>query len=214
METTTVPPAPPASRAVRLFASGAASTAVRSAVRRSASRAWCWASRARSCCHTAVPPNAAAAATQAARAQRDRPRARRRRRRAYRGRGGCGDRDRCGGLGGRRPGCFLPDRGDVPHDPGLEGGGRDGGFGEAEARRRGGQLADLLGAGLAVGRVPLEPAALVLVEGVQRVRTRQGVQVGRGHAVTPRQSRRRMRPSRSRVLTVPSGSVSSSATSR
>ena len=42
--------------------------------------------------------------------------------------------------------------------------------------------------------------------------TAEQVQVG-GHAVTPRQSRRRMSPSRRRVFTVPSGTSSSSPTS-
>ena len=49
-------------------------------------------------------------------------------------------------------------------------------------------------------------------ERVRGVRAGQGVQVD-GHASTPMQSRIRINPSRSRVLTVPSGTDSSSATS-
>ncbi len=54
-----------------------------------------------------------------------------------------------------------------------------------------------------------EGRPLVVGQRVQGVGARQAVQVlGAHHALTPRQSRSRMRPSRSRVLTVPSGSAS------
>ena len=78
------------------------------------------------------------------------------------------------------------------------------------------QLVDLGPAGRAVREVPVERGPLDVVDRVQRVRADQSVDVGGRHAVTstPRQSRRRIRPSRIRVLTVGSGVSSRSATSR
>ena len=60
--------------------------------------------------------------------------------------------------------------------------------------------------------VPLEDLPLVVGDGVEHVGTRQRVDI-RVHQATPKQSRSRMSPSRSRVLIVPSGVSSSSPTS-
>ena len=74
------------------------------------------------------------------------------------------------------------------------------------------QPAHLLGAFGAVLQVLLEHLALVVVERVERVGAGQPVQLV-GHAVTPSASRILIKPSRIRVFTVPSGTLSNSATS-
>ena len=123
-----------------------------------------------------------------------------------------------GGAGpagrGRRAGRLLADGGDPAQH--LLAHRRTGRRGDGEAQAGGGgvEFGGLPGARLAVGEVPFEGRAFVVREGVQGVGPGQQVRVGGGHAVTPRQSRSRMRPSRSRVFTVPSGSVSASATWR
>ena len=84
----------------------------------------------------------------------------------------------------------------------------------SEARDVGGgrELGDLGAAVGADGEVLLEGRALGVVERVDRVRTGEVVQIG-AHAGTPNVSRRRIRPSRMRVLAVPSGRSSRRATS-
>ena len=62
------------------------------------------------------------------------------------------------------------------------------------------------------GEVLLEGRTLGVVEGVDRVRTGEVVQIG-AHAGTPNVSRRRIRPSRMRVFAVPSGRSRRRATS-
>ena len=78
------------------------------------------------------------------------------------------------------------------------------------------QPAHLLGAGVAGGQVPLEAGPVARRQRVERVGTRQRVQVGppRCHHVTPRQSRSLIRPSRIRVFVVPTAIPSRPATSR
>ena len=85
-----------------------------------------------------------------------------------------------------------------------------------EAGRRLAVLGDLDGAGLALGEVTVERDALEVVHRVERVRAAEGVDVRARHGVTStfRQSRRRIRPSRIRVLTVGRAASSSVATSR
>ena len=75
------------------------------------------------------------------------------------------------------------------------------------------QPVDVLTASFAGGEVLLEGLALVRVDGVQGVGGDQGVSVRPLHHTTPRQSRRRISPSRSRVFTVPRGTSSRCATS-
>ena len=72
------------------------------------------------------------------------------------------------------------------------------------------------GARLALGEVTVERDALEVVHRVERVRAAEGVDVRARHAVTStlRQSRRRIRPSRIRVLTVGRAASSSVETSR
>ena len=86
--------------------------------------------------------------------------------------------------------------------------------GSAEACGGGGQLGDLLAARGALLEVVVEGVPLVVGQGIGGVGAGQGVDVVFGHASTPMQSRSRMSPSRRRVLTVPSGTSSSSPTSR
>lgn len=117
-------------------------------------------------------------------------------------------------LQGRDTWRGLPHGGDalqypLPHDGACA---HRGGQGQASGGGR--ELGDLLRTGVALGQVTFEGGALVAVQRVHRVGTCQSMRIGRGHAVTPKQSRSRMSPSRSRVLTVPSGSASASATSR
>ena len=82
---------------------------------------------------------------------------------------------------------------------------RQGGGGLVEA----GQLEP---AGLAVGEVALEGGPLDVVDGVDGVGADEGVDLAHD-VVTPRASRIRMRPSRIRVLAVPTGRSSMLATS-
>src|SRR6266567_1773138 len=72
---------------------------------------------------------------------------------------------------------------------------------------------NLLSTGIASGQVPFEELAVVIGQRVEGIRPGEGVEI-LSHVSTPKQSRRRISPSRMRVLTVPSGTVSSSATSR
>ena len=104
-----------------------------------------------------------------------------------------------------------PDGGDVGEHPLAQRGGRLGGGGLGEQRGGLAQRVDLAAAGVAVAQVPLELGALDVVEGVDRVGAREGVDVA--HAPTPIVSRSRIRPSRMRVLAVPTGRSSIVATS-
>ena len=70
-------------------------------------------------------------------------------------------------------------------------------------------LGAALGAG---GQVLLEPGALVVVDSIDGVGADQAVDVV-VHRSSPKVSRRRIRPSRMRVLAVPTGMSSITATS-
>ena len=126
-----------------------------------------------------------------------------------------------GDLGVRRPRGVK--RGDVGEHATLERGRRRGGGRAAERRRDRGEAAQLGRARRAAAQVPLEPGALGGLKRVKRVRAGQRVTRAPGqgapgrearnpHHSTPRQSRSRRRPSRIRVLTVPSAMPSLDAT--
>ena len=106
----------------------------------------------------------------------------------------------------------LAHGGDAGHDLRLQLGRRGdrGGSGKPGTGRL--EFSDLLRTGFAGLQMLLERLPLGGWQGVQGVGTAQGVVVG--HACTPRQSRRRISPSRILVLTVPSGTARTSATSR
>ena len=74
---------------------------------------------------------------------------------------------------------------------------------------------DLLDAGIAAREVPLEARPVGIRDRVKRIGARQGMQISLAapHHSTPRQSRSLISPSRMRVLTVPTGTPSSPATS-
>ncbi|ARX89366.1 hypothetical protein SMD44_08853 [Streptomyces alboflavus] len=101
-------------------------------------------------------------------------------------------------------GDVLADGGDatehvVAHPPA-----RDGGHREAEARGGLGELAHLLSAHVAAGQMFLDLRAFLVLQRVCDIGAGQRVRVvGERHVLTPRQSRRRMSPSRRRVFTVP-----------
>jgi len=135
--------------------------------------------------------------------------------------------------GGRRAAAPVPRR--VSPSPTMPGGRRQlpGLPGRAQyrvpelrgrAHRRGGgergrrlaQSAYLLTALLTARQVPFEAGPVRLRHRVHRVRSGQGVRIAAAepHRSTPRQSRSLISPSRIRVLTVPTATPSSLATSR
>ena len=111
----------------------------------------------------------------------------------------------------------LPGPGGPRHDPLLQLGWRPGSDCQGEPRGRVLQSLYLIRARRAAGEMVLEPVALKAAEGVEGVHPGQCVHVlqpQQPQDSTPMQSRIRMSPSRIRVLTVPSATCRSPATSR
>lgn len=111
----------------------------------------------------------------------------------------------------------LPGLPDCSHDPLAHGWRRLGRCGQPKGRSDFLPAADLGCTRLAPAEMPGKPVLLRrVIDRVEHVGAGQGVQIWtrQPHQLTPRQSRRRMSPSRILVLIVPTAAPSNAATSR